>query len=99
MREIIALTRASWQSASSYKLGLVVSLFGFVAAFIPMFFVANAIQPIAASSIATESSSYFSFLMLGLIMQTVLAATVAKDWYIAGTGLDDAAVTRKQNHR
>src|SRR4029079_18564864 len=77
MREIVALVRASWLSASSYRMGMVLSLLGMAVAFVPMFFVANAVQPIVADSIVGESDRYFSFLVLGLCAQSVIMATVS----------------------
>ena len=77
MREVLALTRASWLGAASYRLGMVISLVDFAASFVPMFFVANAIQPIVADSIAGESDRYFSFLVVGLAMQSIITVTTS----------------------
>ncbi len=77
MREIVALMRASWLAAASYRLGLVISLVGFAIGFVPMFFVANAIQPIVADSISGESDRYFSFLVFGLMAQSIVTAAAS----------------------
>ena len=54
MREILALMRVGWLGALSYRLNMVFSLLGLFATFLPLYFVANALQSVAANSIRTE---------------------------------------------
>jgi ABC-2 type transport system permease protein len=77
VREVLALARASWLAASSYRLGLVISIAGMAVSFVPMYFVANAIQPLVADSIADQSDQYFSFLVVGVGMLSLITATAA----------------------
>jgi ABC-2 type transport system permease protein len=83
---ILALMRTSWLTASSYRVGMVVSLLGFAVSIVPMFFVANALQPVVEVSIANESDQYFSFLVVGIgTMSVVLAAMSALPGAIGGS--------------
>lgn len=74
MKEVLALMRVSWLSAASYRVGMVISLLSFLIAFVPTFFVAEALQPIVAESISGESQQYFSFLIVGMGMFVVISA-------------------------
>ncbi len=71
MRETLALLRAGWLSAMSYRLNLFFSLLGLAATLVPAYFVARALQPLAANSIRTEGGDYFGFLLLGMIGLTL----------------------------
>ena len=66
MRKVAALVRASWLEAMSYRMRSVLTAFSMFAALIPIYFVAQAVQPIVADSIASESASYFAFIVTGL---------------------------------
>ncbi len=66
MREILALMRVGWQTALSYRLNLMFSLLGLGLTLVPVYFVAQALQPIAAASISAEGGQYFGFLAVGL---------------------------------
>lgn len=76
MREFLALTRAGWQSAVTYRLAMIFSLAGLLVTLVPVYFVAKALQPMAARSIAGEGGDYFAFLVVGLIATTVVATAV-----------------------
>lgn len=66
MREALALLRVGWLSAASYRLNLLFSLLGLGATLVPVYFVAQALQPVAARSISAEGGEYFGFLAVGL---------------------------------
>ncbi len=66
LRKLLALTRVAALTAWSYRLNMVLSLGGLVFSLIPLFFVAEALQPMAEPSIADEGERYFSFLVVGL---------------------------------
>jgi hypothetical protein len=67
MRETLALMRASWLTATSYRLGMVMSLGGLIVTILPMYFVAGALQPVLADRISTEGGQYFGFLVVGVL--------------------------------
>lgn len=62
-----ALTRASWFQARSYRLSLVMQAGGLLATIVPLYFVANALQPTMAEAIARESSQFFGFILVGSV--------------------------------
>lgn len=66
LRKVAALTRAAALTALSYRLALVLSLGGILFSLVPLFFVAEALQPTVAASIEDEGAHYFSFLVVGL---------------------------------
>ena len=47
-RAVGALTRASWYQAKSYRLSLVMQVFGLMFTVISIYFIANALQPTMA---------------------------------------------------
>lgn len=76
MREAVALVRASWLSATSYRLSTVLSLFSLIVTVVPLYFVAGALQPFMADAIATEGTHYFAFLLIGMISFSFLSHAV-----------------------
>jgi ABC-2 type transport system permease protein len=78
MREVLALLRAGWIAALSYRMNLLFSFTGLALMLAPLYFVAQALQPIAASSIRSEGGHYLAFLIVGLavlgLLQTALLA-------------------------
>lgn len=76
MRDVLALTRAGWQAALTYRVGMVFSLLGLAVTLVPVYFVAGALQPLAARSIAAEGGEYFGFLVVGAVATTLVATCV-----------------------
>lgn len=76
MRSAWALMRTSWLSATSYRVRIILSFVGLVFSVIPMYFVANAIDPMAAQAIQGESERYFPFVLMGLIVLTFVGTAV-----------------------
>ena len=72
MREVVAMAKASWLAAASYRINMLFSLGGLLATVVPLYFVAGAIQPIVADSIKTEGGQYFAFLLVGMIATSFL---------------------------
>jgi ABC-2 type transport system permease protein len=75
-RAVRALVRAAWYTARSYRLSLVLSLGSLVLTVVPLYFVAGALQPIAARSIAPEGGHYFSFMLVGNFALSLVAVSV-----------------------
>lgn len=85
MHSVLALVRAAFLSATSYRLATVISFAGLIVSVVPLWFVANALQPVVAESIATEGGRYFGFLIVGIAATYVLiAALTAIPGAIAG---------------
>lgn len=76
MRGTWALIRASWLTASSYRLALVMSIAALLTSVVPLYFVANALQPVMADTIAGQGSQYFGFVIVGIAVMGFLPVTV-----------------------
>lgn len=78
MHKVVALVRASWLESMSYRMRTVLTTVSMFAGLIPIYYVARAVQPIVADSIAGEGTDYFAFIVTGLaIMPLVRVATGA----------------------
>jgi len=72
MRSILALLRATWISATSYRIATLLSVVSILASIVPVFFMAKAVEPIARASISLEGSDYFGFVVIGIAASYVL---------------------------
>ena len=72
-RAAIALTRASWRTAKSYRVSFVLSFISLMVTIIPVYFVATALQPFMASIIAEEGREYFGFVLLGTAVVAIIS--------------------------
>ena len=77
MRTALALLRASWLTAMSYRVQSLVSLLTLWVTVIPVFFVANALQPTMANAIRDEGREYFPFMLLGTFAVTLISTSVS----------------------
>ena len=73
MREARALIRAAWLTATSYRVGMVFSLLGLAAVLLPLYFIANALQPTMQVAIGPEARQYFAFVVVGAAMFSLLS--------------------------
>jgi ABC-2 type transport system permease protein len=67
MRESWALIRAAWLTAASYRIAMFLSLFGLMFVLLPLYLIANALQPTIAQTISGEARQYFGFVVLGAV--------------------------------
>jgi ABC-2 type transport system permease protein len=74
---VLAIVRANWLSALSYRLETFFSFVGILVAGIPLYFVSHALQPIMASTIKGEAHDYFGFLIIGGIAYTFATTAVS----------------------
>lgn len=74
MRESWALIRAAWLTAASYRIAMFVSLLGLVFVLLPLYFIANALQPTMAHTISGEARQYFGFVVLGAVCFSLVSA-------------------------
>jgi ABC-2 type transport system permease protein len=74
MRESWALIRSTWLTAASYRMAMLVSLFGLVIVLLPIYFVANALQHTMQQTIAAESRQYFGFVVLGAVTFSIITS-------------------------
>jgi ABC-2 type transport system permease protein len=73
LRKILALIKARWLVASSYRMDMLMSVGGLLLTVIPVFFISKALQPIMAEKIQYEGSQYFAFLLVGMISMSFIA--------------------------
>lgn len=76
MREALALVRASWLHALSYRLQMVFAIGGLIVSIVPLYFVSRALQPVMAASIRNEGQEYFAFLIVGLVTYACINTAV-----------------------
>ena len=77
MRSVLALMRASFLSAASYRIGMVLSVVALLASVVPLYFVSGALQPVVEKSIQLEGGQYFGFVVVGIAATLLLASAVA----------------------
>lgn len=77
MRECLALIRSAWQTESSYRLNMAFSVISLAFVVVPLYFVSNALQPLMAHSIASQSREYFAFTLIGALTFALIAASVS----------------------
>lgn len=76
-RPVIALVRAAWLTAISYRVQTVLSLVSLWVTVIPVFFIAGALQPTMADVIRDEGQQYFAFMLIGSFGVTLVSTCVA----------------------
>ncbi|HEX5437348.1 MAG TPA: ABC transporter permease [Gemmatimonadaceae bacterium] len=76
MREAFALVRASWFSATSYRLNMVMSLAALLVSVVPLYFITHALQPVMANAIKTQGGQYFGFLLVGMVAFSFVTVAV-----------------------
>ena len=82
MRVTLALLRARWLAASSYRLRMAFAVLSLLISVIPTYYIAGALEPTMAGVIAGEGEQYFSYVLVGMVaislamagMQTLPAA-------------------------
>ena len=67
MSRALAIVRANWLTALSYRLETMFSFLGLFIAVVPLYFVSHALQPMMASTIKAEAPEYFGFLIVGWV--------------------------------
>ncbi|MEX1184574.1 MAG: ABC transporter permease [Gemmatimonadota bacterium] len=87
MRGALALIRASWQSALTYRIRLLISLASLLISVLPIYFIANALQDTMAESIAGQGSHYFAFLVVGTATFLLVPSAVNSLAGAVGSGI------------
>lgn len=76
MREALALVRVSGLTALSYRMELVFSVLGLVLGLLPVYFVAEALQPTMGPVIRAEGTDYFTYVVIGMVSFSFLSTAV-----------------------
>jgi ABC-type multidrug transport system permease subunit len=77
MNSILAILRASWLSATSYRLATLISFAGLLASVVPVYFITKAVEPMARESIRLEGGEYFGFVIVGIAATHILMAAAS----------------------
>lgn len=77
MRSALALARVGWLSATSYRVATLLQFVGVLATIVPVYFVSQAVQDVAAESIRNEGGAYFAFIVVGIASTYVIAAAAS----------------------
>ncbi len=77
MRRLLAVARAYTLGMLTYRTRTLVSLLTVLVAVVPVYFVASALQPLAAKAIASESTEYFTYLIVGSVASFVVVEAVS----------------------
>ncbi|HLV26347.1 MAG TPA: ABC transporter permease [Gemmatimonadales bacterium] len=88
MHSAFALVRASWRSASSYRLRLILSFGALLVSVVPLYFIAGALQQTMAASIEAEGGQYFGFLIVGSIAFMLVSYAVSALGSEIGSGIN-----------
>lgn len=76
MNAIAALTRASWQTTTSYRFRLMMSIGALAFTVVPLYFVSGAVQPVMADAIRDQGGEAFGFLLVGLATFSLVSNAV-----------------------
>lgn len=87
MRELLALLRAQWLMATSYRLRFVLALLSVVVGVVPVYFVSQALQPLLADAIATQGGELFAFIVVGTIALLFISAALGTLPAAIGSGI------------
>ena len=87
MREIGAMLRAQWRIALTYRTRMVLSLFSVLIGVIPVFFVAQAVQPLLAGALVDQGGQLFSFIVVGTIAMLFLTSAIGTMPGAVGSGI------------
>lgn len=77
MSAILALVEAQWRVTISYRLQTLLSFAGLAVTVVPLFFIAQAVQPVMAPAIQAEGASAFGFLLVGSAAMMVVAVALS----------------------
>ena len=92
MYKILTLMRASWVAASTYRLNTILSLLGLLATVIPLYFVANALQPVMAESIRGQGEQYFGFALVGMVAFSFIGVSLSSIPAAIGGGITNGTL-------
>jgi ABC-2 type transport system permease protein len=76
MRSALALIRANFLTAASYRLAWFMSVAGLAFQIVPTYYVGKTLDPYLGEAIKGEGSDYFGFLVMGTVAYLLLAAAV-----------------------
>lgn len=87
MRETLALLRAQWLIATTYRTRLAFTVLSVVVGIVPVFFVAQALQPLLADALAGQGGQLFSFIVVGTVAMLCISTAVGTLPGAIGSGI------------
>jgi ABC-type polysaccharide/polyol phosphate export permease len=99
MYKILVLMRASWLAAASYRLSLLISIASLLVTVVPVYFIANALQPTMAESIRSEGGHYFGFLLVGMMVMSFVGPAMNSIPGAIGGGIATGTLEAQLNTR
>ena len=87
MRETLALLRAQWLSAMTYRVRLLLSLGGVLVGVVPVFLVSQALQPVVGPIIVGEGAQLFGFLVVGTVALLLITTALGTLPAAIGSGI------------
>lgn len=91
-RAIGALTWASWRASLTYRLRTALSLFSLLAAVVPVYFIANALQSTMADAIQSQGGQYFGFLVVGMMAFSFIGTAVSRLPSVVSSGIGNGTL-------
>jgi len=76
MRSALALIRANFLTAASYRVAWIMSIASLAFQIVPTYYVGKTLDPYLGAAIKGEGSDYFGFLVMGTVAYLLLAAAV-----------------------
>ena len=92
MHKSLALLRAAWRSASSYRLRMLLSLGALVVTVIPFWYATRAMQGLMADKIRGQSPEFFGFVLVGMVVFSFLTTSVNALPIAIGTGIGNGSL-------
>jgi ABC-2 type transport system permease protein len=74
---MLALWRAAWLTAASYRLTMLLSVASLLLTVVPVYFVARALQPLMQDVIAGQGGQYFAFVLVGTVTLSFVTTSVS----------------------
>lgn len=87
MSAVLALVAAQWRVTLSYRVQTVLSFATLAVTVVPLYFIADALQPVMANAIRGEGGNAFSFLLVGTAAISVVAAALSAVPTALGTAI------------
>ena len=77
MREMLALLRAQWLTALTYRLRLLISVAGVLVGVVPVFLVSQELQPVVGHVLVNEGAQLFGFLVVGTVAMLLISTAMS----------------------
>jgi ABC-2 type transport system permease protein len=87
VHKVLSFVRVDLLTAASYRVNMALSLAALVVMTIPIYFVSQAIQPVAADAIQGQGGEYFAFFLIGTAVYGMVVASMQAIPGAVGSGI------------